>query len=100
LLGEAVIGSAARGGCRAIGRYGIGYDNVDIRAAERYGIPVANVHDYCADEVADHTMAVLIAHARKLIEAADTLRNGGWQIPKGRVPRLLGRRLGLVGFGS
>ena len=98
-VGEAVIAAAARGGCRAIVRYGIGYDNVDIAAAERHGIPVANVPDYCSDEVADHTLALLLAHARRIVAAEDIVRSGGWDIPKGNVPRLAGRRLGLLGFG-
>ena len=96
---EPVIASAARGGCRAIVRYGIGYDNVDIASAERHGIPVANVPDYCSDEVADHTMALLLCHARRIIDANDSVRAGGWEIPKDRVPRLAGRTLGLLGWG-
>ncbi len=96
---ERVVAAAAQGGCRAIVRYGIGYDNVDIAAAERFGIPVANVPDYCSDEVADHTMALLLAHARRIVEANDTVRARSWDIPKDRVPRLAGRRLGLLGFG-
>lgn len=96
---EAVIEAAAKYGCRAIVRYGIGYDNVDIAAADRHGVPVANVPDYCQDEVADHTMALLLAHARKLIDATTSVREGGWDIPKGQVPRIRGQRLGLVGLG-
>jgi D-3-phosphoglycerate dehydrogenase len=98
-LRERVVAAAAQGGCRAIVRYGIGYDNVDIAAADRLGVPVANVPDYCTDEVADHTMALLLAHARRIVEANDTVRGGRWDIPKDRVPRLAGRRLGLLGFG-
>jgi len=98
-ISEPVIASAARGGCRAIVRYGIGYDNVDLEAAERHGLPVANVPDYCVDEVADHTIALLLTHARRMIEAVESVRAGGWEIPKGRVPRLAGRHLGLVGLG-
>jgi len=98
-IGEPVIAAAARGGCRAIVRYGIGYDNVDIAAAERHGIPVANVPDYCSDEVADHTIALLLAHARRIVAADQIVRSGGWDIPKGNVPRLAGRCLALLGFG-
>jgi D-3-phosphoglycerate dehydrogenase len=98
-ISERVIASAAKGGCRAIVRYGIGYDNVDIESAERHGIPVANVPDYCLDEVADHTIALLLCHARRIREASDSVRAGRWEILKGRVPRLAGRRLGLIGTG-
>lgn len=96
---EPVIAAAAGAGCRAIVRYGIGYDNVDVGVAEHYGIPVANVPDYCLDEVADHTMALLLAYARGLAQATSSVRDGGWDIPKGSIPRLLGRTLGLAGFG-
>jgi len=94
-----VIAAAAEAGCRAIVRYGIGFDNVDIAAAERHGIPVANVPDYCQDEVADHAILLLLAYARKLIPASQSVRDGGWEIPKGQVPRLARQHLGLVGFG-
>ncbi|HTU03851.1 MAG TPA: NAD(P)-dependent oxidoreductase, partial [Candidatus Sulfotelmatobacter sp.] len=96
---ERVLAAAADGGCRVVVRYGIGYDNVDVAAAQRLGIPVANVPDYCMDEVADHTVAMLLCQARKLLEAADSVAQGGWEIPKGDVPRLAGRCLGLVGLG-
>jgi D-3-phosphoglycerate dehydrogenase len=96
---EPVIAAAAKNGCRAIVRYGIGYDNVDVAAAERHGVPVANVPDYCQDEVADHTMALLLVHARKLADAMRSVREGGWEIPKGQVPRIKGQRLGLIGLG-
>jgi D-3-phosphoglycerate dehydrogenase len=96
---ERVIAAAAQGGCRAIVRYGIGYDNVDIEAAERHGIPVANVPDYCLDEVADHTVTLLLSHARRILVATDAVRQGRWDFPKGQIPRLAGRCLGLVGMG-
>ncbi len=96
---ESVIAAAANAGCKAIVRYGIGYDNVDLAAAERYGIPVANVPDYCTEEVADHTMMLLLAYARRLLESTTSVREGGWEIPKGQVPRLAGQHLGLVGAG-
>src|SRR5690242_5260590 len=47
--------------CRAITRYGVGYDNIDLPAATRRGIVVCNVPDYCTTEVADHAMALLLA---------------------------------------
>jgi D-3-phosphoglycerate dehydrogenase len=98
-VSEPVIAAAAKAGCRAIVRYGIGYDNVDIAAAEHHGIPVANVPDYCLDEVADHTMALLLGYARGLPQATGSVQRGGWDIPKGEMPRIAGRVLGLVGFG-
>ncbi len=75
---ERVIAAAAQGGCRAIVRYGIGYDNVDIEAAQR---------------------TLLLSHARRILEATDAVRQGRWDFPKGQIPRLAGRCLGLVGMG-
>jgi D-3-phosphoglycerate dehydrogenase len=96
---EPVIAAAAKGGCLAMVRYGIGYDNVDVAAAELYGIPLANVPDYCLDEVADHTIAMLLAQARQVVTANRSVQAGRWEIPKGEIPRLRGMRLGLLGFG-
>lgn len=94
-----VVEAAARGGCRIISRYGIGIDNIDLAAAARAGIPVTNVPDYCLDEVADHTMALLLAAARELAPAAQAVREGEWKVPYGRVHRIGGRRLALLGLG-
>ncbi len=96
---EAVVGAAAQAGCRIIARYGIGYDNVDVAAASRHGIVVTNVPDYCVDEVADHAMALLLALARRVVDAAVAVRGGGWSMPKEAIHRLQGRRLALIGVG-
>jgi D-3-phosphoglycerate dehydrogenase len=99
-VGRPVVEAAAGGGCRVIARYGIGVDNVDVAAATEHGIVVTNVPDYCLDEVADHALALLLAHARLVSEAAGTVREGGWSIEHGAVHRLAGRRLALVGLGA
>jgi len=96
----AVVDAAAEGGCRVIARYGIGYDNVDIATATAHGIVVTYVPDYCLDEVADHTMALLIGAARGVVAAAADVRAGGWTVPQGAVHRLAGRRLALLGLGG
>src|SRR5262245_24980098 len=46
---------------KVIVRNGIGYDNIDVEAARQYGIPVCNIPDYCIDEVADQTLAFILA---------------------------------------
>src|SRR5262245_48926651 len=51
--------------CKAIGRFGLGVDNIDIAAAAELGISVTYVPDYCMHEVSDHAMALLLALARK-----------------------------------
>src|SRR5437868_2718664 len=52
--------------CRAVGRFGLGVDNIDIPAAAELGICVTYVPDYCLHEVSDHAMALLLALMRKI----------------------------------
>ena len=52
---------------KVIVRYGIGVDNVDLQAAKSRGIPVCNIPDYCIDEVADHTLAFILATTRQVV---------------------------------
>jgi D-3-phosphoglycerate dehydrogenase / 2-oxoglutarate reductase len=98
-VGAAVIEAAQRGGCRIIARYGIGFDNVDVDAATRAGIVVTYVPDYCLDEVADHTLALLLGAARAIVPAALGVREGEWKVPSTGVHRVRGRRLALLGVG-
>ncbi len=98
-VGEEVIRSAAEAGCRVIARYGIGYDNIDVDAATRFGIVVTNVPDYCIGEVADHTFALLLALARGVVAAANDVRHGGWEVPSAGIKRLQASRLALIGIG-
>jgi D-3-phosphoglycerate dehydrogenase len=98
-LTRRVIEAAAAGGVKVISRTGIGYDNIDIPAATEHGILVTYVPDYCLDEVADHTVALMLAAARRVVEAAATVRDGGWSAPAGEIHSLRGRQLTLVGIG-
>ena len=87
--------------CRAIGRFGLGVDNIDLPAAAEKGITVTYVPDYCVREVSDHTMALLLALARKVVLSNRLVHAGRWEMPA-TVPmhRLAGRVLGLIGFGN
>src|ERR1700752_2763066 len=87
--------------CKAIGRFGLGVDNIDLPAAKALGIAVTYVPDYCLQEVSDHAMALLLALARKIPLSDRLVQAGRWGMPAG-VPiyRLEGRVLGLVGFGN
>jgi D-3-phosphoglycerate dehydrogenase len=86
---------------RVIGRYGVGYDMIDVPAATERGILVVTVPDYCTDEVADHTVALVLACARHLVAAHQQVAGGGWsaaQVMPG-VQRLSDQTLGIVGLG-
>jgi D-3-phosphoglycerate dehydrogenase / 2-oxoglutarate reductase len=98
-LPRAVVEAAAEGGVRVIARYGIGYDNVDVEAATEHGIVVTNVPDYCLDEVADHTFALLLAWARGVVRGSTLVREGDWKVPHEGIHSLRGRQLTLVGLG-
>jgi D-3-phosphoglycerate dehydrogenase len=87
--------------CKAIGRFGLGVDNIDLPAAAECGITVTYVPDYCLREVSDHAMALLLALARKITLSNKLVQSGRWEVPP-IVPlrRLEGQVLGLVGFGN
>src|SRR5262249_14389581 len=86
--------------CRAIVRYGVGVDNVDVAAAAEAGIWVAFVPDYCVEEGADHALAVRLALNRRLVTFDRAVREGSWGVPAGlSVRRLSACTLGVVGFG-
>src|ERR1700722_11573725 len=92
---------AGLGRCRVISRFGIGVDRVDLAAASAAGIVVTNVPDYCVEEASDHALALLLAVSRRIVALDRAVRDGVWDTAgvAGRVHRLRGRRLGIVGFG-
>jgi D-3-phosphoglycerate dehydrogenase len=86
--------------CRVVVTYGVGYDHINLDEARQRRVVVANVPDYCTDEVADHTMALLLALARQIVTGHELVRGGGWGVHElGSVRRIRGRTLGLVGYG-
>jgi D-3-phosphoglycerate dehydrogenase len=92
---------AAMRRAKVIVRYGIGVDNVDLGAARARGIPVCNVPDYCIDEVADHTLAFLLAATRQVLPNCLGVRGGGWRlaVPLGAMQTLRDLTVGIVGLG-
>ena len=87
--------------CKIIARYGIGVDTIDLDAATAAGIIVTNNPTYCIEEVAEHTMALLLSAARKITFYDRAVRAGNWAVPPGKpIQRLAGSTLGLVGFGN
>lgn len=89
--------------CRVIARYGIGTDKLAVDAATRMGVVVANVPEFCNEEMGDHAMALLLAVVRKLPQMADAFADGAWSRARElgwNLRRLRGQTLGLVGFGN
>ncbi|MGA7329160.1 MAG: C-terminal binding protein [Rhodomicrobium sp.] len=87
--------------CKVIARYGIGVDTIDLDAATAAGIIVTNNPTYCVEEVAEDTMALLLACARKVVYFDRRVREGRWEVASGKPIFLLaGSTLGLLGFGN
>src|SRR5688572_20745937 len=86
---------------RAIVRYGVGVDSIDLAAATKHGVIVANSADYCTEEVSDHAVALLLAAARRIAAFDRRLRSGGWvgYNPKQPMRRVSCLTLGLLGWG-
>lgn len=92
---------AAAKACQVIIHSGIGVDSINVTAATKYGIIVANVIGYCNDEVSDHALALLLSANRKIIQGYNQVKRGSWNW-QNFVPmhRLRGKILGVVGFGK
>src|SRR4030043_578411 len=83
--------------CKVIGRYGVGMDSVDLKAATDMGIIVANVPDYCVDEGADQAFSMILALIRKTVFFAQKGRSDQWDFRQGRpIHRIKGKTLGLI----
>ena len=98
-ISEKVIGAMKH--ARAIVRYGIGVDNVNLEAARARGIPVCNVPGYCIDEVADQTLAFILASTRQVVPNSTHLTQGKWglPVPIASMNALRDLTVGVVGFG-
>jgi D-3-phosphoglycerate dehydrogenase len=84
---------------KAIGRAGVGVDNVDVAAATKRGIIVANAPESNVVTAAEHTMALLLALARNVPQAHAALTQGNWERSKWSGVELEGKTLGILGFG-
>ena len=85
---------------RAIGRAGVGVDNVDLAAATAAGVLVMNTPGGNAISVAEHTLALMLAMARHIPRADASTRGGKWEKKKLMGNELRGKTLGIVGLGS
>jgi D-3-phosphoglycerate dehydrogenase len=94
-----VIDAADR--CRHIARTGIGLDNIDVARATELGIVVTNVPDYCVNEVAEHTLALVFALGRNIAGYHLATKNGKYDLVAGLpVERISGKTLGVIGVGQ
>jgi D-3-phosphoglycerate dehydrogenase / 2-oxoglutarate reductase len=86
---------------RAVVRYGIGVDNIDLDAARELRIGVANVPTYCLEEVSNHAMAMMLSLARRIPQDHAGILHGEWGVgPYLPIPAFLDMTLGLVSFGA
>ena len=99
---------------RAIVRFGVGLDNIDCETAALHGVEVANVPDYCIDEVASHASALIESRSRRIAEYNSSVKSGGWNAESasprapdedpvgiagfGRIGRSVGSRLSALGY--
>jgi D-3-phosphoglycerate dehydrogenase len=84
---------------KVIGRAGTGVDNVDIPAATRRGIVVANAPESNSVAAAEHTLALMLALCRNVPQAHGSLTGGAWERPRFKGTELYGKTLGVIGFG-
>jgi D-3-phosphoglycerate dehydrogenase len=90
--------------CRLVIRHGVGYDNVDVAALEKAGIPLCYIPDYCAEEVAEQAIMLLFACGRRIAASRRALEissaRGAWDFAE-TVPiyRMAGQTLGIIGCG-
>lgn len=103
LVQYATVGERVFRACpdlRCVSRYGVGVDSIDLEAAARHGVWVANVPDYGAEEVALHAMALVLDGVRRVSALDRDVRAGGWHyLAAGPAPRLSELTLGLLGLG-
>lgn len=90
---------AARPTLRVVGRAGVGVDNIDLEAARRLGIIVVNAPEAASTAVAEHTMGLMLALARKIPQAVEGLRKGKWLKSELWGTELKGKTLGVIGVG-
>ena len=84
---------------KVVGRAGIGLDNVDVDAATRHGIVVVNAPQSNVLSAAEHTMALLLAQARNVAQAHNSLVSGSWDRERYQGVELYAKTLGIVGLG-
>jgi D-3-phosphoglycerate dehydrogenase / 2-oxoglutarate reductase len=84
---------------KIIGRLGVGLDNIAVDEATRRGIWVTNVPDYCFEEVADHSVGMLLSFTRGLMHFDREVKAGRWEPSTARLLRMSLLTVGIVGYG-
>jgi D-3-phosphoglycerate dehydrogenase len=94
-----VFGNAKK--LKAVLKYGVGVDNIDLEAATRKGALVVNCPQYGSDTIAEHAFALILCLAKKLIQIDKVMRKKAWIWPSQKFLGidLLGKTIGLIGFG-
>ena len=85
---------------KAVVRYGIGYDNIDVEACNKFGIKVANVQGYASHSVSDHTMALMFSCTRGMWNTKEQLINKFAAPPLPEIFELHDKTLGIIGLGK
>ena len=80
-------------------RWGVGYEQIDVAAATELGVAVANSPAHCTEDVAEHTLALMLAVTRQVVVGQRSLADGGWGVPSAAHRRLQGSVVGIVGLG-
>lgn len=87
--------------CKVISRYGVGVDTIHLPTAHEKGIIVTNVPDYGIEEVSNHTVALLLAWSRKIVQLNEAVKKGIWDFKVGTpIYRFENRKFGVLGFGK
>lgn len=100
---EAVLAEATK--CKIVAKAAVGYDNIDVTAASKRGVVVTNVAaaDFCMEEVADQTLALILGVERRVVFLHEKVVNGKWVEGRAQMKPMFdlkGQTLGLVAFGA
>ena len=102
-VSESVLAEASK--CKIVAKAAVGYDNIDVNAATKKGIIVTNVAaaDFCMEEVADQTLALILGVERRVVFLHEKVVNGKWMEGRAQMKPMFdlkGQTLGLVAFGA
>ena len=86
--------------CKVVALQSIGYNNVDLKAATRHHVAIANAPGFCAQEVATHTVALALACNRQVVKLHQRVQKHVWDYSGQPIQRLSGQTFGLIAFGQ